>query len=120
MSDLRAEAEAWLADDPDPAGRDELRAVLDDHQELADRFAGPLTLGTAGLRGPLRAGPNGMNLAVVTQAAAGLVAWLESSGADGPLIVGYDARYGSRAFAERTAQVATGAGRPALLLPRPL
>ena len=37
--------------------------------ELADRFAGPLTFGTAGLRGPLRAGPNGMNLAVVTQAA---------------------------------------------------
>jgi hypothetical protein len=35
-------------------------------------------------------------------------------------VIGYDARYGSREFAERTAQVATGAGRPALLLPRPL
>ncbi len=88
--------------------------------ELADRFAGPLTFGTAGLRGPLRAGPNGMNLAVVTQAAAGLVAWLTAQGGTGPLVIGYDARTGSRAFAERTAQVATGAGRPALLLPRPL
>ena len=35
-------------------------------------------------------------------------------------MIGYDARHGSREFAERTAQVATGAGRPALLLPRPL
>ncbi|MET8464332.1 phospho-sugar mutase, partial [Micromonospora zamorensis] len=61
-----------------------------------------------------------MNLAVVTQAAAGLVGWLAAQGGSGPLVIGYDARHGSREFAERTAQVATGAGRPALLLPRPL
>ncbi|MFI6130463.1 phospho-sugar mutase [Micromonospora sp. NPDC051141] len=124
LDDLRGRAERWLADDPDPADRDELRAVLDGlpgtAAELADRFAGPLTFGTAGLRGPLRAGPNGMNLAVVTRAAAGLVGWLAAQGGEGPLVIGYDARRGSRAFAERTAQVATGAGRPALLLPRPL
>ncbi|MFI5833815.1 phospho-sugar mutase [Micromonospora sp. NPDC051300] len=124
LDDLRVRAERWLADDPDPADRDALRAVLDGlpgtAAELADRFAGPLTFGTAGLRGPLRAGPNGMNLAVVTQAAAGLVGWLAAQGGEGPLVIGYDARHGSRAFAERTAQVATGAGRPALLLPRPL
>ncbi|MFE9203627.1 phospho-sugar mutase [Micromonospora sp. NPDC007230] len=124
LDELRDRAQRWLDDDPDPASRDELRAVLDglpgSGPELADRFAGPLTFGTAGLRGPLRAGPNGMNLAVVTQAAAGLVGWLADQGGEGPLVIGYDARYGSRAFAERTAQVATGAGRPALLLPRPL
>ncbi|WBC03853.1 phospho-sugar mutase [Micromonospora sp. WMMA1976] len=124
LDDLRVRAERWLDDDPDPADRDELRAVLDGlpdtAADLADRFAGPLTFGTAGLRGPLRAGPNGMNLAVVTQAAAGLVGWLAAQGGEGPLVIGYDARRGSRAFAERTAQVATGAGRPALLLPRPL
>ncbi|WP_320065810.1 phospho-sugar mutase [Micromonospora sp. RTGN7] len=124
VDDIRDQARRWLDDDPDPATRDELRAVLDrlpaSAPELADRFAGPLTFGTAGLRGPLRAGPNGMNLAVVTQAAAGLVGWLAAQGAPGPLVIGYDARHGSREFAERTAQVATGAGRPALLLPRPL
>ncbi|MFJ5541106.1 phospho-sugar mutase [Micromonospora chalcea] len=124
LDDLRVRAERWLADDPDPADRDELRAVLDGlpgtATDLADRFAGPLTFGTAGLRGPLRAGPNGMNLAVVTQAAAGLVRWLAAQGGEGPLVIGYDARRGSLAFAERTAQVATGAGRQALLLPRPL
>lgn len=122
--DLRTLAETWLADDPDPAGRDEIRALLDrlpdSAAELADRFAGPLTFGTAGLRGRLRAGPNGMNLAVVTRAAAGLVGWLAAQGGEGPLIIGYDARHGSKDFAEQTARVATATGREALLLPRPL
>ncbi|MEU7870246.1 phospho-sugar mutase [Dactylosporangium sp. NPDC049140] len=129
-SPLRSVAEAWLADDPDPASRDELQAVLHDETELADRFAGPLRFGTAGLRGPLRAGPNGMNLAVVRGAAAGLVRWLaaQSPAPSGgphapderPLVIGYDARHGSHAFAVETARVATGAGRRALLMPRPL
>jgi phosphomannomutase len=122
--ELRDQAEAWLSDDPDQATRDELRKLIDGlpgtAEELRDRFAGPLTFGTAGLRGRLRAGPNGMNLAVVTRAAAGLVGWLREQGGQGPLLIGYDARHGSREFAERTARVATGAGRAALLLPRPL
>ncbi|GIJ51122.1 phosphoglucomutase [Virgisporangium aliadipatigenens] len=121
---LVEEALRWIEDDPDEADRAELRAVLDGlpgtRAELAERFAGPLTFGTAGLRGPLRAGPNGMNLAVVRAAAAGLVAWLAARDAQGPLVIGYDARRGSKAFAEETARVATGAGRPALVLPRPL
>ncbi|HEX6872677.1 MAG TPA: phospho-sugar mutase [Micromonosporaceae bacterium] len=121
---LRARAEQWLTDDPDPASQAELRQLLtglpDRLAELADRFAGPLTFGTAGLRGPMRAGPNGMNLAVVRQAAAGLVAWLADQDAAGPLVIGYDARHHSRQFAEETARVATGAGRAAMLLPRVL
>ncbi len=124
LTALRERAEAWVADDPDPASQAELRAVIDalpgSADDLADRFAGRLEFGTAGLRGPLRAGPNGMNLAVVTAAATGLVRWLDTCGASGPLVIGYDARHGSAAFAERTARVATGAGRRALLLPRPL
>jgi phosphomannomutase len=121
---LRTEVAAWLDDEPDRAARAELAQLLDQLPdsagELADRFAGPLTFGTAGLRGPLRAGPNGMNLQVVTRAAAGLVNWLADNGAAGPIVVGYDARHGSREFAARTAEVATGAGRDAYLLPRPL
>ncbi|HYN97163.1 MAG TPA: phospho-sugar mutase [Pilimelia sp.] len=117
-------ARRWRDDDPDPMARAELDALLGDlpgsAADVADRFAGPLTFGTAGLRGPLRAGPNGMNLAVVTGAAAGLVAWLTARAATGPLVIGYDARHGSAAFAERTARVATGAGLRALVLPGPL
>ncbi|HET6211969.1 MAG TPA: phospho-sugar mutase, partial [Micromonosporaceae bacterium] len=126
LDELRGRAEAWLDDDPDPAARDELRAVLAAlpdpaaTTDLAERFAGPLTFGTAGLRGPMRAGPNGMNRAVVRGAAAGLVGWLAARRAPGPIVIGYDARHGSREFAEETARVVTGAGRPALLMPRPL
>jgi phosphomannomutase len=124
LEELRAQAEAWLADDPDPVTQAELRSVLDrlpgSAADLADRFAGRLTFGTAGLRGPVRAGPNGMNLAVVRAAAAGLVGWLAARDREGPLVIGYDARHGSKDFAEETARVATGAGRSALLLPRPL
>lgn len=121
---LEERVRAWIADDPDPAAREELEALLaaGDTAELAARFAGPLTFGTAGLRGPLRAGPHGMNLAVVRQAAAGLVTWLLANGttAHEPLVVGYDARHGSAQFAAETARVATGAGLRALVMPRPL
>jgi phosphomannomutase len=121
---LRATASAWIADDPDPAARAELGDVVaglpGTAGELADRLAGPLRFGTAGLRGPVRAGPNGMNVAVVRAAARGLVQHLDTLRADGPLVIGYDARRGSAAFAAETARVCTGAGRRALLLPRRL
>src|SRR5579875_1621179 len=92
------EISAWIADEADPAAAAELQALLDagDEDELADRFAGPLTFGTAGLRGPLRAGPNGMNRTVVRRAASGLATWLLDHGGHGrPVVVGYDARHGS-------------------------
>jgi phosphomannomutase len=121
---LRATAAAWIANDPDPATRAELADVVAGlpatAAELADRLAGPLRFGTAGLRGPVRAGPNGMNLAVVRAAARGLVRHLDERGDDGPLVIGYDARHGSAVFAAETARVCTGAGRRALLLPRRL
>ena len=125
---VRSRAQRWLADDPDPVCQAELRGVIDAAadgldgaaEELADRMAGPLTFGTAGLRGPMRAGPNGMNLAVVRAAAAGLLAWLAPRDGDRPLVIGYDGRRDSKRFAEESARVATGAGRRALVLPRPL
>jgi phosphomannomutase len=124
LDDLIAAARTWLADDPDETDRAELQVVLDNlpdsAAELADRFAGPLLFGTAGLRGPLRAGPNGMNLAVVVAAAAGLARWLDARRVAGPVVIGYDARHRSAEFAHATARVVTGTGRRALVLPRPL
>ena len=65
MTQLRTSsaAQEWITHDPDPQTAAELASCSD--EELEERFAGPLTFGTAGLRGPLRGGPNGMNLAVV-------------------------------------------------------
>ncbi|WP_030220626.1 phospho-sugar mutase [Streptomyces sp. NRRL WC-3626] len=120
---LIAQAQAWLAEDPDPDTREELARLIDagDHAELADRFGGTLQFGTAGLRGELGAGPMRMNRSVVIRAAAGLAAYLRKNGQDGGLVViGYDARHKSRDFAEDTAAVMTGAGLRAAVLSRPL
>ncbi|MGM0384872.1 MAG: phospho-sugar mutase [Actinomycetota bacterium] len=120
----RSAVEAWIADDPDPDTRKELEVLLaasddpDADAELADRFAGFLQFGTAGLRGTLGAGPNRMNRAVVIRAAAGLAAFLRQEvGEDFSVVIGCDARYGSEQFARDTAAVVTGAGGRALLLP---
>jgi phosphomannomutase len=121
--ELFARAHAWLAEDPDPETRDELAKLIEarDVTELADRFAGTLQFGTAGLRGELGAGPNRMNRAVVIRAAAGLAAYLKQHGrAGGLVVIGYDARHKSADFARDTAAVMTGAGLRAAVLPRPL
>ncbi|MDX3307882.1 phospho-sugar mutase [Streptomyces sp. NPDC054884] len=121
--DLLARAQAWLAEDPDPETRAELAKLIEagDVTELADRFAGTLQFGTAGLRGELGAGPMRMNRSVVIRAAAGLAAYLTKNGhAGGTVVVGYDARHKSADFARDTAAVMTGAGFRAAVLPRPL
>jgi phosphomannomutase len=119
----RAQVQRWIADEVDPRAAAELQALLDagDEAELTDRFAAPLAFGTAGLRGPLRAGPNGMNRVVVRRAAAGLAAWLTAQGHRGaPVVVGFDARYGSTDFARDSAAIFAAAGFAARLLPRVL
>lgn len=126
---LRDETFRWLADDHDPASQAELQSVLAAAMagdptavdDLADRMGPPLTFGTAGLRGPVRAGRNGMNRAVVTRTTAGVAAWLEAhSHGGGTVVVGRDARHGSEDFATDTADVLTAAGFDVRMLPEPL
>jgi len=128
MSDLIERARAWAEQDPDDTTRAELEALIQeveaggDDTELAERFSGTLEFGTAGLRGRLGAGPMRMNRVVVTRAAAGLAAYLKEQGAhDGSsVVIGYDARHNSDVFARDTAEIMTGVGFKALVMPRPL
>jgi phosphomannomutase len=136
--DLASAARAWLAIDPDPVTKDQLEQLLRDATDpkleshgrriavtaLAERFAGRLAFGTAGLRAELGAGPMRMNRVVVRQAAAGLVRWLGDQRATPAspasdrvtVVIGYDARHNSDVFALDTARVVAAAGGRALLL----
>jgi len=126
---LRDATIRWIADDPSPDDRAELQRVLanamagvpDAVADLKDRMRAPLTFGTAGLRGPLRAGPAGMNLAVVRRAAAGIADHLIAGGSRGrQVVVGFDARHRSAEFAADVAGVLAAAGFSVLLAPGPL
>jgi phosphomannomutase len=128
MTDFRSEARRWLAAEPDEDMREELESLLaGDDDELEARFGGRLQFGTAGLRAAVGAGPQRMNRLVVQQAAAGLVAYLlkaEPDAAERGVIIGYDARRKSDAFALDTARVCAKQGVRAMIfrhvVPTPL
>lgn len=123
--ELRRAAEAWLAADPDPETRTELAALLDggDESALRDRFASRLPFGTAGIRGPLGAGPARMNRVLVRRVTAGLAGWLPDQARDAAsrgVVVGRDARHKSAALAWDTARVLAGAGLTVHWFPEPV
>ena len=127
LAELRTRAERWMSDDPDPRTRDELRALLASPDvgtsDLADRFAGSLEFGTAGLRGVLGAGPNRMNRAVVARATWGLAEELRASVPDAAargVVVGGDARRMSRELSEDVAAILAASGLNVLLFREPV
>ncbi len=108
-------AQEWIAHDPDPKTAAELLECSD--ADLDERFAHPLTFGTAGLRGPLRGGPNGMNLAVVLRATWAVAKVLKDRGLHGrDVVVGRDARHRSDEFALAAAEVFAAQGFPVTLM----
>ncbi len=124
IDDLVDRVTAWIADDPDQNDRETLELLLRDglRDELARRFAAPLTFGTAGLRGPVMAGPAGMNRLTVRRATQGVVAWLAAGSVDASrgVVVGRDARRGSEAFNDEVVRVLLGAGIDVYEMPGPL
>ena len=116
---LKAEVEAWIADDPDPATASVLQSLLQKSDEgtLKKYFNGFLQFGTAGLRGPIGPGPSCMNRAVVGRAAAGIAHYMKERGMT-KVVVGRDARYGSEDFTRETAEIMSGAGMDVYILPR--
>jgi len=114
MNETETQARQWIDGDPDRKTRSELAALLSsgDVDELADRMAGVLAFGTAGLRGVVEAGSNRMNRATVIRTTAGLAAHLVATTEpeDRLVAVGRDARPSSAAFMEDTVGVLTAAG----------
>ena len=120
-AELKAEVQAWIADDPDPKTAAELSALLEsnDEQTLKTYFSGFLQFGTAGLRGPVGPGPSCMNRAVVGRTAAGIASYMKERGMN-RVVIGRDARYGSEDFTNESAEIFAGAGFEVFVLPRPL
>jgi phosphomannomutase len=119
--ELADRARTWIAADPDVATRRELEALLaaGDIDALTHRFASTLAFGTAGLRGPLGAGPSRMNVANVRLASVGLARWLHGAGlAERGVVVGYDHRHQSDRFARETAAVLAAQRIPVRLATR--
>jgi phosphomannomutase len=80
----------------------------------------PLTFGTAGLRGPMRDGPGGMNVETVSRASWALAKVLKDRCLGGStVVVGRDARHQSDEFALAAAEVLAAEGFSVVLLPDP-
>lgn len=120
-SSLLEEVQAWIADDPDPVTAAHLQKLVDagDIAALTPLFNGFLQFGTAGLRGPIGAGPSCMNRAVVGRTAAGIARYMKARNMK-KVIIGRDARYGSEDYTQESAEILSGAGMDVYILPRPL
>lgn len=93
--------------DLDPQLKQELDAMNDD-KEIEDAFYGPLSFGTAGMRGLMGPGINRMNIYTVRQATEGLATLMDSLGDDVKkrgVAIGYDSRHHSYQFAHDSARV---------------
>ena len=119
--DLTQEVMQWITHDPDPKTAAQLQQWLNENNqsELKRSFNGFLQFGTAGLRGPMGPGPSCMNRAVVSRAAAGIAAFMKAHGLKS-VVIGRDARHGSKDFAKDSAEILAGAGFKTFVLPREL
>lgn len=120
MSELAEAVKRWLAADPDPVTRAAGERLLasGDTAALASHFGPRLAFGTAGLRAALGPGPGRMNRAMVRWATGGVAQHVLAAVPDASnrgVVVGFDGRHGSRAFAEEAAAVLGGAGLRVML-----
>lgn len=103
----------WLESDcVDELTKSEIRALEGNEEELEDRFSEMMEFGTAGLRGIMRAGLNGMNVYTVRYATQGLADLINSCGEDqgSGVTIAYDCRNHSREFAAEAAGVLAANG----------
>lgn len=138
MENAIAAARAFLDEDFDAETIHSLTALVETatqgtgdaqaqaQKELADRFAGHLQFGTAGLRGRVEAGTNRMNRVVVAKATWGLGTFLLEDalqhGVDVKkqgVVIAFDGRLSSRTFSEDACGILTAMGIPVHIFPDP-
>lgn len=101
--DIHEKYEYWLTFDDNT--KNELESITD-KKEIEDRFYKDLKFGTGGLRGIMGAGANRMNKYTVGKATKGLCEYLKNEFAgEKSVVIAYDSRNNSKAFAECAAEV---------------
>lgn len=101
--DIHEKYEYWLTFDDNT--KNELESITD-KKEIEDRFYKDLEFGTGGLRGTMGAGANRMNKYTVGKATKGLCEYLKNEFAgEKSVVIAYDSRNNSKAFAECAAEV---------------
>lgn len=110
----------WLREEQYADFREEILDLVrkKDFRELNDCFYTIIPFGTGGRRGPSGPGPNRMNVRTVGESAQGLGCYVAEQGEKAKkrgVVIAYDTRLNSRAFAEEVARVLAGNGVKAFL-----
>ena len=90
------EYEKWINTSAlDPDDRAELEAIEGDEKEIRERFSTLLSFGTAGLRGKMRMGLNGMNRYTVRLAAQAMAHTIKGRDGTRGVTIAFDSRNNS-------------------------
>ncbi len=111
--ETQSNVDRWLNENYDPDTKSKIRKLQNDNpEEIIDAFYKNLTFGTGGLRGIMGVGCNRINFYTVRAATQGVADYLNSqtlsSHSSHKVLIGYDSRHNSRAFAEEAAKVLAG------------
>ncbi|MHA6259978.1 phospho-sugar mutase [Sporosarcina sp. CAU 1771] len=90
-----------------PDLQQELATIADDKVQIENRFFQPLSFGTGGMRGIIGAGTNRINIYTIRLVAEGLALLIQSAGKQAMqrgVVIAYDTRHLSKAFALETAK----------------
>jgi len=113
-NEIIAKAEKWLNDPFDKETREQVKAMLENNEELLmDSFYRDLEFGTGGLRGVIGSGTNRMNKYTVGMATQGLANYVKKAfpgEKEYRAVIGFDNRHKSDYFAKVTADVFSANG----------
>ena len=109
---MNKEFERWLNSDKlDDNSKKRLQEIANDETAIAERFAIPMSFGTAGLRSTMDVGISKMNVYTVAQTTQGLADLvISANGCERGVAVCYDSRNDSDTFAKTAASVLTANG----------
>ncbi len=107
MNDILDKAKLWLKPPFDTKTQGEIQNLINDPDELNDRFYKDLEFGTGGMRGVMGAGTNRINKYTLGRNTQGLSNYLHKIFPDKQpkVAIAYDCRHNSKEFAQSVAEV---------------